>query len=113
MPVTLGFGCCSVTTPYNADFDGDEMNMHIPQSLAAKAEIETLMVGPISAQTDDFQRRCLCACCVDGADADHFATIEFARHGHCAGWQLALVSIVFVRSLSDVSFVRIRCWALV
>lgn len=34
----------SVTTPYNADFDGDEMNMHIPQSLAAKAEIETLMV---------------------------------------------------------------------
>lgn len=22
----------SVTTPYNADFDGDEMNMHVPQS---------------------------------------------------------------------------------
>ena len=21
-----------VTTPYNADFDGDEMNMHVPQS---------------------------------------------------------------------------------
>ena len=21
----------SVTTPYNADFDGDEMNMHVPQ----------------------------------------------------------------------------------
>ena len=20
----------SVTTPYNADFDGDEMNMHVP-----------------------------------------------------------------------------------
>jgi DNA-directed RNA polymerase II subunit RPB1 len=31
---------------YNADFDGDEMNMHIPQSLAAKAEIETLMMVP-------------------------------------------------------------------
>ena len=29
----------TVTTPYNADFDGDEMNMHIPQSLAAKAEV--------------------------------------------------------------------------
>ena len=33
----------SVTTPYNADFDGDEMNMHIPQSLETKAEIKQLM----------------------------------------------------------------------
>ena len=23
----------SVTPPYNADFDGDEMNMHVPQSM--------------------------------------------------------------------------------
>ena len=23
----------SVCTPYNADFDGDEMNMHVPQSI--------------------------------------------------------------------------------
>ena len=29
----------SVTTPYNADFDGDEMNLHLPQSIEAKAEI--------------------------------------------------------------------------
>jgi DNA-directed RNA polymerase II subunit RPB1 len=29
----------SVTPPYNADFDGDEMNMHVPQSLAATAEL--------------------------------------------------------------------------
>lgn len=26
----------SCTTPYNADFDGDEMNMHVPQSLAVR-----------------------------------------------------------------------------
>ncbi len=32
------------TSPYNADFDGDEMNMHVPQSLTAKAEIENLMM---------------------------------------------------------------------
>ena len=25
----------SVTPPYNADFDGDEMNMHVPQSVHA------------------------------------------------------------------------------
>ena len=36
----------SVTSPYNADFDGDEMNMHVPQSLETKAEITQLMHVP-------------------------------------------------------------------
>ncbi|MHA1682035.1 MAG: DNA-directed RNA polymerase subunit A' [Promethearchaeota archaeon] len=45
----------SATTPYNADFDGDEMNMHIPQSLLTQAELlELAMVGKnmISAQNN-------------------------------------------------------------
>jgi len=29
----------SVTPPYNADFDGDEMNMHVPQSVQAMSEL--------------------------------------------------------------------------
>ena len=29
----------SVTPPYNADFDGDEMNMHVPQSLSSSIEL--------------------------------------------------------------------------
>jgi len=29
----------SVTPPYNADFDGDEMNMHAPQSIASVSEL--------------------------------------------------------------------------
>ena len=32
----------SVTTPYNADFDGDEMNMHVPQSVQTSVEIDKL-----------------------------------------------------------------------
>lgn len=36
----------SVTTPYNADFDGDEMNMHVPQSLETKAELTSIMHVP-------------------------------------------------------------------
>jgi DNA-directed RNA polymerase II subunit RPB1 len=36
----------SVTTPYNADFDGDEMNLHLPQSLATKAEVTEIMMVP-------------------------------------------------------------------
>ena len=35
-----------VTTPYNADFDGDEMNLHVPQDLAARAEVRELMMVP-------------------------------------------------------------------
>ncbi|MBS3149892.1 DNA-directed RNA polymerase subunit A' [Candidatus Woesearchaeota archaeon] len=37
----LNPGTC---TPYNADFDGDEMNLHIPQNEEARAEAETLML---------------------------------------------------------------------
>ncbi|KAJ9052897.1 DNA-directed RNA polymerase II core subunit rpo21 [Entomophthora muscae] len=36
----------SVTSPYNADFDGDEMNMHVPQSHEARSEVlELCMVS--------------------------------------------------------------------
>ena len=33
----------SVCTPYNADFDGDEMNLHIPQNEEARSEADVLM----------------------------------------------------------------------
>ncbi|CAN1772644.1 DNA-directed RNA polymerase III subunit 1 [Linum perenne] len=33
----------SVCNPYNADFDGDEMNMHVPQTEEARCEALTLM----------------------------------------------------------------------
>ena len=36
----------SVTSPYNADFDGDEMNMHVPQSCETRAEVLELMMVP-------------------------------------------------------------------
>jgi DNA-directed RNA polymerase II subunit RPB1 len=36
----------SVTSPYNADFDGDEMNMHVPQSFETIAEIKEIMHVP-------------------------------------------------------------------
>ncbi|PVU99530.1 hypothetical protein BB559_000640 [Furculomyces boomerangus] len=39
---TFRFNEC-VCTPYNADFDGDEMNMHLPQTEEARAEAMVLM----------------------------------------------------------------------
>ena len=37
---------CSCTSPYNADFDGDEMNLHVPQSMETRAEVENIHVTP-------------------------------------------------------------------
>lgn len=34
----------SCTSPYNADFDGDEMNLHVPQSMETRAEIENIHI---------------------------------------------------------------------
>ena len=61
---TLRFNecCCG---PYNADFDGDEMNIHLPQTQEAKAEANVLMNvvnnlvtpksgEPLIAATQDF-----------------------------------------------------------
>ena len=61
---TLRFNEC-VCQPYNADFDGDEMNLHLPQTLEAKAEAHSLMGvqmnlitpksgEPLVAATQDF-----------------------------------------------------------
>jgi DNA-directed RNA polymerase II subunit RPB1 len=44
-----------VVSPYNADFDGDEMNMHVPQTQQARAEVSQLMMVPrniVSAQSN-------------------------------------------------------------
>ena len=39
----------SVTPPYNADFDGDEMNMHVPQSIAGD-ELELMNIASVNYQ---------------------------------------------------------------
>lgn len=39
---TFRINLCT-TDPYNADFDGDEMNLHIPQTLESQAEAKYLM----------------------------------------------------------------------
>ena len=41
----------SVTSPYNADFDGDEMNCHIPQSYEASIELAKIAAVPMQIIT--------------------------------------------------------------
>lgn len=38
----------SVTSPYNADFDGDEMNLHVPQSEETRSEVMNLCMVPLN-----------------------------------------------------------------
>lgn len=38
----------SVTSPYNADFDGDEMNLHVPQTEETRAEVKELCLVPLN-----------------------------------------------------------------
>ncbi|KAH8813282.1 putative DNA-directed RNA polymerase II subunit rpb1 [Xylogone sp. PMI_703] len=38
----------SVTSPYNADFDGDEMNLHVPQTEETRAEVMQLCLVPLN-----------------------------------------------------------------
>lgn len=43
------------TSPYNADFDGDEMNLHVPQTIMAQCEAQEIMAvkhNIISAQSN-------------------------------------------------------------
>jgi len=38
----------SVTSPYNADFDGDEMNLHVPQTEETRSEVKNLCMVPLN-----------------------------------------------------------------
>ena len=42
---TFRFNEC-VCTPYNADFDGDEMNLHMPQDDESEIELRNLAAVP-------------------------------------------------------------------
>lgn len=47
---TFRFNEC-VCAPYNADFDGDEMNVHVPQTEEARAEALSLLCVPSNLAT--------------------------------------------------------------
>lgn len=47
------------TTPYNADFDGDEMNLHVPQSLLTKAELIEIMMVTKNFVTPNKSQPCM------------------------------------------------------
>jgi len=49
----------SCTTPYNADFDGDEMNMHVLQSMETRAECSEIMLVPRCVVSPQSNKPCM------------------------------------------------------
>jgi len=56
-----------VCPPYNADFDGDEMNLHVPQTEEAQVETEELLIVPKNIRSPRFSGPII------GAQKDHIS----------------------------------------
>jgi DNA-directed RNA polymerase subunit A' len=56
-----------ICPPYNADFDGDEMNLHIPQTEEAQVEARELMIVPKNIRSPRFSGPII------GAQKDHIS----------------------------------------
>ena len=62
------------TTPYNADFDGDEMNLHVVQTEEARAEIKNLLSVEKHIRTPRYGLPII------GAKHDHLMGLFFLTH---------------------------------
>ncbi|MBU0979934.1 MAG: DNA-directed RNA polymerase subunit A' [Nanoarchaeota archaeon] len=86
----------AVCHPYNADFDGDEMNLHIPQNEEARAEAEILM----EVQTQLISPRyglSVMGCVQDAISGNYILTksLEMTRHE-----AVALLSSIGIENFS-------------
>lgn len=64
-----------VCPPYNADFDGDEMNLHVPQTEEAQVEAEELMIVPKNIRSPRFSGPIM------GAVKDHLSGLYLLTKG--------------------------------
>ncbi len=64
-----------VCPPYNADFDGDEMNLHIPQYEEAQTETDILIKVPNNIRSPRFSGPII------GCGKDHITSLYILTHG--------------------------------
>jgi len=65
----------SVCPPYNADFDGDEMNLHVPQTEEAQAEARSLMIVHKNIRSPRFSGPII------GAHRDYISGLYYLTNG--------------------------------
>jgi DNA-directed RNA polymerase subunit A' len=86
----------AVCAPYNADFDGDEMNLHIPQTEEARSEAEVLMKVQTQLISSGYGLSVI-GCIQDGISGNYILTkhLEFPRK--------AVVDILMAVGVEDLS----------
>ncbi|MFC1775060.1 DNA-directed RNA polymerase subunit A', partial [Nanoarchaeota archaeon] len=67
----------AVCAPYNADFDGDEMNLHVPQTEEARAEAEVLMDVQKQLISPGYGRSAI-GCIHDGISGNYMLTKDLS-----------------------------------
>jgi DNA-directed RNA polymerase subunit A' len=90
----------AVCPPYNADFDGDEMNLHIPQTEEARAEAEILM----DVQTQLISPRyglTIIGCNRDAVSGNYLLTKEYKSSREDAIQMLASIGVDDFSRLPD------------
>lgn len=65
----------SVCPPYNADFDGDEMNLHLPQTEEAQSEARSLMIVHKNIRSPRFSGPII------GAHRDYISGLYYLTNG--------------------------------
>jgi len=90
----------TVCRPYNADFDGDEMNLHIPQTEEARAEAETLMEVQHQLISPAYGLSVI-GCVQDALSGDYLLTKELEYDRHTAVDILATIGIEDFSRLPD------------
>ena len=93
----------AVVTPYNADFDGDEMNLHIIQSYEGQAEVKELMAVNENLLTPKSSKPCI-GLIQDSCLGSYFLTkknVFFSKEQAC---QLLSQCVHYQGSSSSVSF---------
>jgi DNA-directed RNA polymerase II subunit RPB1 len=89
----------NITGPYGADFDGDEMNIHVPQSEMARREIEALTLSPTQMCSPQYNAP------VVGAVQDTMVATYRASSEHIRGYSVNERYHVNIRE-----FMNLSCW---
>ncbi|MDI6826041.1 MAG: DNA-directed RNA polymerase subunit A' [Candidatus Aenigmarchaeota archaeon] len=83
-----------VCPPYNADFDGDEMNLHIPQVEEAQTETKLLMDVPNHIRSPRFSGPII------GCSKDHITSLYLLTHGSREFTKKELVELMRVCNIN-------------
>jgi len=82
----------SVCVPYNADFDGDEMNLHIPQNEEARAEADILMQVQTQIISPKHGRNII-GCIEDSISGNYLLTKYLEMSRKDASWLLISIGV--------------------